>query len=270
MEKIKSLLKNKYAKLAGIAAVIVLVMVLFLTVSLLNKRTDNRSRAAANPAVFSFEPSAVNQKQGEQFVVNLNLDPDGQAITAVDFTISYDLQVLELVGFFPGNAFNTILTTGADPSTTQMVGVYKTYRFAAVDTTGKAATGKIPLGRFVFKGITGGSGSIHIVKSVVTDLNTITNSLADAVINYTITDSLPQTQNQTQTIPTWGQRISPTPTPAPQYGNYKLTSYDLIVACIYKKPICTPDIQKNADLNLDGIVDETDVNLYYRLANSRN
>ena len=116
-------------KVTGIAILAVALIALPLIVFQTQKEQDIRQKAAGGTEALhvEFYPSALSIKKEESFVTSISLaNPTNKDISAIDATITYDENVLELNFFEPiteVSGFTTIVNDTSIPGKIRYVGV---------------------------------------------------------------------------------------------------------------------------------------------------
>lgn len=163
---------------------------------------------------FTFSPTNLTKKVGEQFTVVLNIDTEGKQVKGADAKISFDTSVIEVVSvekgtFFPKGGYNVDMDTGK---------IYISYGFDQVYTT-NSGTGSFAT--LTLKGKKAGTGNLTWVCSTQTSdtnvwdasSNDIVNCSSTTTGNYTIIDSGDSTSSPTP-APTGAGGTNPTATPS--------------------------------------------------------
>lgn len=139
-----------------------IILLPFLLLAVKNIQ-DIRSRASEDNLELSLNNSVTEAGLGVLFPIEVDIDTKGLDIALLDFQISYNPKVLQLVTFFSDNVFDTEMSS-AEPSQTDLKS--GTYHFQALDTFGEKINGKKIVGKFYFRGVSGGQGIININSAV--------------------------------------------------------------------------------------------------------
>ena len=121
-----------------------LLVIVFLTLLQVQKSQETRQRASIGDAVnFETSPASITKTIGETFSVDLYFDGHNQPISAIDATITYDKNILDVTSLTPApeqGAFDNVLIASFNNNTGSI-------RYLAVQKAGtNIITGRIKLG----------------------------------------------------------------------------------------------------------------------------
>lgn len=200
-------MKNK--KLLA-AFVVVITIALSLTLYLLQRQQEIRSRATGETVSLRLTPeTAPAVPVGTAFPVEVSLANSGYDITGVDITIQYDREHLEITNRTPASTFADTLLNTIEPSIGSI-------RFVAVNsTTTPITTASIPVLTLTVRGRAAGVGTIGFTNTeiVAVNNNTFLPIGTNATGNYTIGTAASPTAPATS--PTLTLTPTPTLTPIP-------------------------------------------------------
>lgn len=192
--------------------IIIIVIAVPLTISQLKKQQEIRSRATGTtPVSFKLSPEALSKTIGENFDVQLSIDAQTNDISAIDITINFNKDLLELISFRPTTVFNTQVMNNPN----NQAGLF---RYVALNTTSSQITGSsINLGTISFKTKTAGAGTVNFQNTQVTGSGQsailLTNNNSTGI--YTIGDLIPTPTEIPTSIPLPTSTPVPTETPVP-------------------------------------------------------
>lgn len=150
---------NTKTKILIILAAILFVIAVPLTIIQVQKQQSLKQRAGGGP--LRAEPAQDSKVVGDSFSVQLYLlNYDRKDISAVDVTLTYDSNIMELSDFKSSQIFTTIPNDTAAPGTVRYTGVNPT-KNPISDT-------EIALGILTFKGSSPGTGNLNFVNLQVT------------------------------------------------------------------------------------------------------
>lgn len=140
-------------KILGIVAIILLVLAVPVTIFILQRQQELRTRAA--PATtFSVDPSSVTKSAGENFTVSVKIETGPNLIASADILLRYDPAILDATKIQPGSFLPGVQEIQNSVSTPGRV-VYGIY------TTGtNAQSGQGVLAIITFKGKASGTSQI--------------------------------------------------------------------------------------------------------------
>ncbi len=120
----------------------------------------------ANKVSFQFNPPADSKQVGNSFDVGVGLNTGSNNVSFVDFTISYDKNLLNMDSFSPTTTLNTVVTNGPPNNDTG------TFHFVAGNNSNNPVTGSnINLGIIHFKAKANGTAQVKLDSKELTVRN---------------------------------------------------------------------------------------------------
>ncbi len=191
-----------------ILTIAIITLTLPLILLQLKKQQETRSRAEGEPVSFTLTPQTVTKPVGETFDAQLFLNAAGNTVSAIDFTLSFGNDSLEMVSFTPTDAFNTQLKNIPNNGNGTLI-------YTAGDTAGKPAVGNVNLGTIRFKTKSPGVNTLSLQKAKVTPsgkaglIPTNTTTIA----SYTVSQTTDVSPTQNPQVPTETPIVVPSPSP---------------------------------------------------------
>jgi hypothetical protein len=156
------------------------------------------SVSQAQAAYFKFNKDQVNVAAGDEFDLQLIVDPENEEITSVDAYIQFDQNLIEGVSVTDGSYFPTV-TNNISLSTIYIAGL--------VDDPASPKTGTGTVATIKFKGKTNGTATVSfncdtskIIKNDINSTNIIScnkNKLAQIIIGQGSNDNQTASNNST-------------------------------------------------------------------------
>ena len=214
----------------AITAVIIFIVILSipLTILLLRRQQEIRSRASTQLVAFSLSPATQTIQASSSINVDIFLDGGSYNISAIDYKLLFDTDVLEIVSFQPSNTFNSELTN-------QISNTAGNFHYAAVNfSQTKVITGNaIPIGTLTLKGKPGGT----VARSGTVRFDQVKANASGQPAPLSIGDNVNGTYTVTQTPNT-----TPTDTPVPSLAP---TATTIPTEMPTPTPIATPTLTPN-------------------------
>jgi len=195
--------KNKLIITITIAFVVIFVPI---TVWLLKKNTDNRSRASGETPTVTLTTTIANYPFGPPLPIDITINSGTLPITVVDIKFKYNPSSVQAVTFLSNKVLDTELTPTDISQDQQNKGEF---HYHAVETIGKNISGTIKLGQLIVMGKIEGISKIEIVSAQIGTENTLISVAATPLTlnfsNATLADTEPApipTQTPTTPLPT--------------------------------------------------------------------
>lgn len=187
----KKLFGNKKILTAIVIAIVAIALP--LTLLQVKKQQDLRQRASGTGVVFSFNPASSTQPINQNFNSALNMNTGGDAVRGLDFSLSFNKDILTLVSFTPSSSFgqSIIPVDVATANTTGMI------RYAAGTLSSPPNGAAISIGTFVFKGKAQGAAILQFTRFEVIDPTPAVLNASSQGVTYTISGDV----NQCKTTP---------------------------------------------------------------------
>lgn len=276
--KFKEVLTSpKYSKTLKLIFVLAIVAAIPLTVLIAQRQQEIRQRAGGPtsmpfpPSNFAlkFSPSEATVKTGENFTVEILLDPGSNQVSGTDLFLSYNTGTISLAGF-------TASKTGyLNDTLINKIGI-GTFQYAAVNTgsTLNNPYESFSLGTLTFKALTAGTAKVMVASVQVTALGQVDPLTAGNVSwgTYTVADQITPTSAPVTPTNTPAPQLSPTstitPSSSPIEGDINNDNdINLLDFNIWRNEFLAIVTTKQADLNFDGKVDLIDFNIWRRAFN---
>ncbi len=169
---------------------LILLLSIPLTIYLVRQQQEIRSRATNEDVTFILTPNTYSPGIGEEFPVHVFLNGQNFDVSGVDFKLSYNQDLLELVRFEPATTFNSELLKTNDAQNGRL-------RYVTVNNTRNEIQGQaVDIGTAIFRPKTYGNATITL-QDVMVVAGGVNTALAVAQLP-TSTISI----NDTTVIPT--------------------------------------------------------------------
>lgn len=198
-------------KIIFVILAVILAIAVPVTIMQLSRTQDIRQRAASTDITVSLDPAVGEATINNEFPVDILIDTKGQGIEAVDITLSFNKDVLNIIkADFSGTQFGDALQLGPNNTT----GTY--HIFAVVNSFGTVNGSQVKIARLNLNGIALGEGTMSFSKVEVGIVGQETPPPVNIIGGtYTIVE----TDNTT----TSGDLVCGSPSIAPETGPAPLT-----------------------------------------------
>ncbi len=197
---------------------LILLLSIPLTIYLVRQQQEIRSRATGQEVSFQLSPQTANAIVNDTLPVAISLaNSAGYNITGVDFTLTFDSDILEALSFQPNTTLNTVIINNPPNNNNG------TFRFVVVDTSANQNTqNPLSLGTITFKAKQVGTATVGFQNNQVTALGNDnllpvgTNTVGSYTVALAPTATptpLPTATPSPTPIPTATPTLTPTPRP---------------------------------------------------------